>query len=190
MKILFVIYFFCLQMLSVLFCTIFDVKSVYAQTLTDLDKAQKIEQICYFVDLPENKETNDVSIPFKITVIGKSQIQEHLQKVYQSKTRNKKKIKIVHIEKIQELQNTDILFIANSEGKILPEIFEKIKDRAILTISDSKDWCSKGVMVNFYESTSKFPFEINYAAIRKAGIRINALVLENSKIIDVGTIKK
>ena len=70
-----------------------------------------------------------------------------------------------------------IIFISSSEIDNLGQILEAISKSSILTISDTKGFANKGVMINFYLDKNKVRFEINPNAAKQAGLKISSKLL-------------
>ncbi len=121
---------------------------------------------------------NDTSETFEIAIIGNSNIINPLKEIAKNKLINKKKIKIISCKDIQDINIPHILFISTSEKKNLDKILQKVKNKNILTISDSKEFANKGVTINFVIVKGKIKFEINTHAIESTGLQISSQLLK------------
>jgi len=104
---------------------------------------------------------DDTNEPFVIAVIGKTELTESLQLVYSQQEINNKRVIIKEIKELYEIQEAHILFISESEKKNLPKILDVVKLLPILTVSETKGFAEKGVLINFFEDNKRLCFEIN-----------------------------
>jgi len=76
------------------------------------------------------------------------------------------------------------LFISKIDDTQLNSILEIVGSVPVLTISNTTDFAAKGVILNFYETESKTPFEVNFKSLKKSGVYIDAILLDNVKIVE------
>lgn len=81
------------------------------------------------------------------------------------------------------MKECQILFISTPEKEIMLEILSKIKDRPILTVSETNDFCQSGGVINFIAVNNKIRFEINVEAAKRSDLIISSKLLKLSKII-------
>jgi hypothetical protein len=77
----------------------------------------------------------------------------------------------------------EIIFISQSEEEQLDSIVEAIKDTPVLTISDTKGFTQRGVMINFYMESNRVLFEINPKAAIRSGLKISSALLRIARIV-------
>jgi hypothetical protein len=154
-----------------------------AQVPDDKEIAGKIEHLCDFIYWTPGNQMNDTIKPFTIHVIGDQNVYENFKSYFNQKRINKKQVLIKHSNDIEEITDCQILFIGKSLKQKLPDILTQINNKPILTISDSNGFAEMGVLINFYETNSKTPFEINESAVKKTGLGINHLLLKVVKIV-------
>jgi hypothetical protein len=128
-----------------------------------------IIRICGFSTWPGIQDPNK---PFIISIIGKIPRGQY-QDILKYNTVMKRKIIIREINDPGEIKDSDVLFIASSEGYRLDEILRFIEGRPILTFGDTKGFAKKGVMINFYLKRGSPAFEINPNAIKKSFIQVH-----------------
>ncbi|MBF0118963.1 MAG: YfiR family protein [Desulfobacterales bacterium] len=147
-------------------------------------KAGFIEKIAEFITWPSKSEIEDISKPFVIKVIGGEPFDNILTERYKNNKIKKKEVKIYYIDKINEIKESNILFVTKSV-KIEPsEILSFTRDKPILTIGETKNFAKKGGHINFYfTENNTLAFEINESKIRESGLKVDLLLLEVAKII-------
>jgi len=155
----------------------------YAQISEYHIKAVYLQKFTRFIEWPDTSEMKDTSKPFRITVLGAHAFNGILDDIYKNNKIHGKRVEINYIQKIEDLQPCQILFISASKKNRIKSILEKAHERDMLTVSDTPGFGEAGVLINFYIKNDKVLFEINYDAVRKSKIRISYLLLELAKII-------
>ena len=78
---------------------------------------------------------------------------------------------------LEAIKDGDILFICESEQNDFQPLLERLKDRNILTVSDTQNFLEKGGIINFLIKNNKVCFEINRRASRRANLTIRSKLL-------------
>jgi len=146
-------------------------------------KAVALEKISRFIEWPETNSVNDSSKPFIIKVIGENPFGTILENIYSNHKIKNKPIKIEYISSTGEIKDCHLLFISNSKRSELGEITVAIKNKPILTISETKGFAEEGVHVNLLIINNKLRFEINETAIKTSSISVSYLLIKVAKII-------
>ncbi len=142
-------------------------------------KAAFVERFTRFVDWP-NKSDGDI---FKIVVFGENPFDNTLNELFDKTKIKSKYVKIIYTYKLEDLAIADLVFISDSEKKQVKDIIAITNKYSILTIGDSKGFCSKGVHINMYVEGNYIRYEINQKEIEKSQLRISSLLLNSAKII-------
>ena len=160
---------------------LFAEKGAYAQSVEYTVKASFIEKITRFTDW----KYGIGSEYFVINVLGDSPFKGELERMAQKTTLKGRKIRIDYIKSVDEMKECHLLFICSSEKGKLAEILQKMPSTGILTMSDSPNFCKRGVQVNFYiDDSETVKFEMNPAAINAAGLLVDLQLLSMGKIIN------
>ncbi len=146
-------------------------------------KAIFLERFARFVEWPDGTIQNDASRPFIITVIGSNPFNSTLDHLYAKRKIKGRTVQIRYISDPEDIQTSNILFIATSSKKIADAIIAVSQNQPVLTVSDQKGFADRKVHINLYSQNGKFPFEINLHALQKAGLRIDYLLLNMAKIV-------
>ncbi|MCX6272240.1 MAG: YfiR family protein [Bacteroidetes bacterium] len=147
-------------------------------------KAVAFEKLSMFITWPAGNQKSDMSHEFVIAVYGQNPFGDMLEKVYENKKIKDKKVKIVYINNIKQLNECQILFIADVGKEELKKVLGYVKDKPVLTISDSEGYAEAGCFINYYIYESKLRFEINQKAMQDARFIIDYRLLRVSKIIN------
>lgn len=143
-----------------------------------------LERFARFVDWPADDEEQDTTDKFVITVIGNNPFETVLDSLYETKNIKNKEVFVRYISRIEDINNTDILFISESEKENLSEILSYVADKPILTVGDTEGFAERGVHINFFLDKGKIRFEINEKAARASGLYISHLLLNLAKIVE------
>jgi len=153
-------------------------------------KAAFLERFTRFIEWPEESAIVDTSKPFILGVIGENPFGAILEEIYSTQKIRNKKVEIRYISDTNEIPECHLLFISKSEEKALSKILSFAKEKPILTISDTKGFAEKGVLINFSFSENKIRFEINESAVRDSGLSISYLLLRVAKIVNPSGVKQ
>lgn len=91
------------------------------------------------------------------------------------------RLKVDHPSRTDAADTCNIFFIAESESENLPRIIRMSKDLGALTVSDSKGFLDRGVMIEMQMEDGRVSFEVNMAAARAAALTIGAKLLRLAK---------
>src|SRR5207248_1674407 len=86
-------------------------------------------------------------------------------------------------KKIEDIENTHVLFISSSEKGRIAENLKALKGKKILTVGESEQFCRATGMVGFIMSQGSVRFGINVEAAKQAGLKISAELLRLATII-------
>jgi len=146
-----------------------------------------LERFTRFIDWPKDEAGNTNNNSFIISIVGNPEFSSLLKDIYQNQTIQGKTVLIKDIKDIndiEELQNTHLLFIADTADIALANILQQTENSPILTVSDVNGFAKKGVMINFFMSSKqKIRFEINELAIKKSELYISYKLLSVAKIV-------
>lgn len=178
------IYFFrcVLMVLSLLL-----ISPVYSrsQPMEYLLKAGFLEKFARFTDWPEESGVAKDDVPFVICVIGESPFKGTLEKLYNTEKIKQRPVRIRYISDPEEIDDSDLLFVAKSEKKKLDTILAATRSKPILVVGDTRKFGEKGCHINIYiTAKGTLHFEINLKKVKESGLRMQLVLLEIAKIID------
>ncbi len=79
-----------------------------------------------------------------------------------------------------------ILYISKSEKRRLSTLFSRLKNLPVLTVSDIRDFSSRGGMITLTEEQGQLRFQINPLVLQQAGISISSKMMELAEIVNDG----
>jgi hypothetical protein len=146
-------------------------------------KATYIARFTEFIEWPK-EDPDDTSEAITVSIIGKTPHRDILERTFRELKVGTKRVEIRYVSSVEESEGSEILFIAASEEKKVEGIVSYTKDKPILTISDTKGFAERGVIINFYQVRRKVRFEINPSALEDTGLRISSLLLNSARIVE------
>ena len=121
--------------------------------------------------------------PFTIGVLGTKNISDDLRKVAEGKTVGGRRIVMVQIEGQDDWTKCQVLFIASSEKKRLPEILAQAKNLPILTVGETEQFTQQGGIINFTKREGKVRLEVDLKAARQAKLQISSRLLSVADVV-------
>lgn len=143
-------------------------------------KAAFIFNFIRFTEWPPDAFAESTS-PLTIGVLGESPFGAELERAVQTKTINNHAMVVTSCRTLAEAKRCQVLFISVSENHRLAEIFEGLGEAHVLTVGETENFIKSGGMINFYREGNKFRFEINDAATKRVGLKIDSKLLGLSK---------
>jgi len=118
----------------------------------------------------------------KICIYGNDPFGHYIDQL-NSKKAGSKTIKIIRTNIIDNIKSCQVVFlnITPHEEHKLETLLNEIKDSNILTMSDTQNAVDYGVMVGFEIRNNRVTFEINYTAVKSAGLKISSQLLKIAK---------
>lgn len=143
-------------------------------------KSILLRRIPRHFEWPPGSPVNKPNTPFILSVIGQNPFENWLDDLFSRKEIKKKKVEVRYINKVEEIDDTHLLFIARTSRKELNRILDYTSNRPILTVSDTEDYADRGVNVNIIPTEqSTFKLEINEATVRRAGLAIKQTMFKD-----------
>lgn len=160
-----------------------DAKPIGAQSAEYLMKAGFIEKFTRYIEWPLESAVTDTSVPFRITVIGDSPIDLAMEEYYLGQKIFDRIVSVTRIDDIGDLGECEILFIGRVTRRRLQEIIDAVKDKSVLTISESDGNAERGVAINFVFVEGIINFEMNHEVLIEAGFRVSSQLLRLAIIV-------
>ncbi len=148
-------------------------------------KAVFITRILPYIEWPEESGISYKTKPFTIVILGRNPFGSVLEDIYSSeeqKVKNKTVV-IQYVKDIDDINQCDLLFIANHDKEKLYRTLLYVKGKPILTVSDTKGFGQEGVHVNFYIKDNKTRFEFNEQSASNDGFKVDYRLRNIAKIV-------
>jgi hypothetical protein len=146
-------------------------------------KMELIPKFTRFVEWPNQSPVRNPYAPFILGVIGHSPFGDDLDRYFQKQTLKGKGVQIRYCRTLEDLDTCDLVFICASEKDRLKPILARVRQKPILTVSDSPGFAKAGVMVSFLREGNRLAFEVNAATAKEAGIQFGSSFLQVVRIV-------
>jgi hypothetical protein len=165
-------------MKRLLFLLLFITVTLQASLSEDKLKVMLIGKIAKYIVWDENSTSNELCI-----TILKNPFEKIPHQFYKDKKIDGKDVKIKYIENIDELNESDILYIPSSESSQLQTILDSIKGKGIFVISDIRGFAQKSGMLQLYFVSRKIKLKINLQSVKEEHLNIRSTLLRIAKVI-------
>jgi hypothetical protein len=172
-----------LLLIVFLFTGVLQGNKVPAQSRETLLKAGYIEKFIHFVEWPLQTTQKYQGNKIEIAFFGENPISDALRDIFSKSKLQDKEFTITQINSVDQIKDFMILFISGTEIDNLDKILRYTTGKPILTISDSKNFGERGVIINMFQEGNYIRYEINRSSLKMSGLSINSLLLNYAVII-------
>jgi hypothetical protein len=163
---------------------LFAVPSVRGQEGRDLEaevKAAFLVKFAMFVEWPTNAPRSE---PFVIGVLGADPFGARFDAAVRKERIQGRPIVIRRATTAQELDGCQMVFLATNEESRAAEWLGEFRGTPVLTVADQPGFAAAGGMIGFYKESGKVRFEINPAAIERAGLKVSSKLIQVGRRVD------
>jgi hypothetical protein len=147
-------------------------------------KAAFLYKFATYVRWP-SPATADPTAPFLIGVIGSDPFGSSLNDVVRDQTVRGRVIRIRALSRTEQAVHCDLVFISASERGNLARIFAELRGAPVLTVGDMDRFAEQGGMIGLVTTEDNhIRFDINKAAIERAGLRASSQLLQLARIVE------
>jgi len=143
-------------------------------------EAEMLFNLAKFVEWP-SQGSHAGQVTFAI--LGEDDLAGVIASVLSRKTINGRDVFVRCVRRVEDVKGSQVLFIASSEEKRIPEVLEALRDHSVLTVAEVTGFAALGGMVEFVHQDDKVRFEINLGSAERARLKISAKVLALAKIV-------
>ncbi|MCU7837160.1 MAG: YfiR family protein [gamma proteobacterium symbiont of Taylorina sp.] len=137
-----------------------------------------------FIDWPNNDKDK-----FVITLIDENPFGKLLDELYKDKTIHDKSIEIHYVTRIDDIKDTDILFITLDNKSEMQKVIKYAQKQSILTISEHRGFAQRGGIIQLNFVMQKTQLKINYDSAVKSNIKISAPLLAIAQHVIKGEVQ-
>jgi len=148
-----------------------------------LVKAAFLYNFAKFVHWPETAFRSPDE-PVLLCILGTSPFGNALKTIEKSEVIPERNLSVKLCKNIGEVSGCHMLFISSSESENLSSILSAIQTMPMLTVSDSKGFAQRGVMINLVRIDNKMRFEINTEAVNKMPFTLSSNLLKLAIIVN------
>ncbi|MGC3959778.1 MAG: YfiR family protein [Verrucomicrobiota bacterium] len=131
------------------------------------------------VEWPTNAFASDTT-PVVLGVLGKDPVDKALDEIVAGRTAQNRKVQVVRFTSVEQITNCQVLYISESERRKLDSIFDALRGRPILTVSDMKGFEARG-MITLVRSNASINLRINLEATRQARLQLSSRLIRLDK---------
>lgn len=106
-------------------------------------------------------------------------IEEHIK----GRTVLDRRLEIIRSDNIADLATCRMIFISASRAGLSRRIVSALKEKSILTVSETRDFVADGGMINFITENNKIRLQINQTAADLANLKISSKLLRVAKTV-------
>jgi hypothetical protein len=143
-------------------------------------KAAFLYHFAQFVEWP-SEALKDAGTPLTYCTIGEDPFQGALDAALNGKTIGEHPLRVRHVKQEQDARGCQVVFIGESEKKLLGSVLANLKGNAVLIVGESEHFVQNGGTIGFLEEENKIRFEINLEAAEKAKLKISSKLLALAK---------
>ena len=140
-------------------------------------KAAYLYNFTKFIEWPDGKAV------LQLCLLGKNAVTGALE-AFKDKTVGERRLVLTYPEASSNLAECDLLFIGEQEDRHLERILAVTQGRRMLVVGDGEGNAQRGTMFNFYSEGGRIRFEINYAAVRRSGLKISSKLLSLGRMVE------
>ena len=129
-----------------------------------------------YVEWPE-APASGAQLPFEVGAFATPAVTDELVAAAREQTVNGRPIVVRRLERGDSLDGLSLLFVARSHAARLGELLAAVKDRPVLTVTETDLGIATGSMVNFVVIDDKVKFDISLTAAERSRLRISARLL-------------
>ena len=163
----------CKKILLLLLLSLFST-DLFAVSETQI-KAVFLEKFTHLIEWPEETETS-----FVVCVLNDEAFADALEEIYQVKTFKNRQVKVLNINKKEDIKECQLLFIGKETSQI-NKVLKHIEGKPILTVSDDKENVPEDVMITMFLNKSRFKYIINNKAAQDVNVKISHLLLRSAQ---------
>lgn len=143
-------------------------------------KATYLYNFAKFTEWPVGKRP--AGAPLIICIFGGDPFRGSLAKLTRGKSIETHPLAVQHLSSLENVRNCDILFVSAMESKNFQKQRAALPLQSTLIVGETADFLENGGQIQFFIEESKVRFAVHLPAVEKAGLKIDARVLNIAKI--------
>lgn len=147
-------------------------------------KAAFLFNFTRFVEWPE--AAAQPSAPFRLCVVADPATTAVIQKTMQGEMVNGRASQTTVPTKPEDARACQILFVGRSENGRVAPLLAAVRDRPVLTVSDTARFTSRGGMIEFVREDDRVRFDVNLGAAKRSGLQISSRLLRVARNVEGG----
>lgn len=145
-------------------------------------KAVFLFNFVQFVDWPAAAFPTSTT-PLIIGVLGNDPFGPFLDATVRGETVRGRPLEVRRYQTVNEIGTCHVLYISSSEEGRLDDILSDLKDRPVLTVSETAGFDQRGGMIRFVSERSRIRLRINPDAAEAANLTISSKLLQAAEVV-------
>lgn len=125
----------------------------------------------------------DEHAPLVIGILGSDPYGDYLDETVRGEKVGGRALVVERYRSVDDVVACQVLFISSSEARRFPEIFARLRQRPILTVTDAGGAGQAGGIIRFFTENNHVRLQIDVAAAKTAGLTISSKLLRAADII-------
>lgn len=175
------------RLLSILVFLASGPAQTHGQVVKDYDlKAVFLYNFAQFVDWPASA-FQGIDSPLVICVLGSDPFGGSLDELTRNEVIGTHPLKVRRHRQVEAAGDCHILFIDKSETDRLDYILSNLRDRPVLTVSETEEFAARGGMIRFLTKDNKIRLAINQDAAKSANLALSSKLLKAAQnVVETG----
>ena len=145
-------------------------------------KAAFLYNFAKFVEWPA-EALGDANQTFNICFAGDKSIGQDLQQVVSGKSITNHAIRIIQVHTPAESRICHILFLTSETFSEESHFLALLRDASVLTVGETKGFCNRGGIINFWIDSEHVRFEISPKASQRAHLLASSRLLRLARVV-------
>lgn len=145
-------------------------------------KAAVVLKLARFVEWPAATFA-DSRASMIIAVLGRAPIAGSLQGLVETGTGSGRPLRVIRVDRVEDLPACHILFVSASEKRRLEGILRAVESQPVLTVSDMEWFARAGGTIRLGFDEERLRMRVNLAAAEGAGLTISSRLLHLAEIV-------
>lgn len=146
-------------------------------------KAAFLYNFATFVDWPNDKFA-DASSPMVFCILGEDPFGASLDDLVHDKSIKGRGIVVYREEKLNGHENCHVMFVTESWGQGIGDIFNALAGLDILTVGDMDRFAHDGGMINMVRRRNNIRFQINLLVVSRTRLKMSSKLLNLAEIVE------
>ncbi len=121
--------------------------------------------------------TASTDLPTRFCVFGDDRAVFKQLRAYAQQSVKNRSVTVSQYYSLQHASSCDVMYISQSEYRILGELLDTVREFPILTISDIPEFIALGGMLELRQLGSKMQFLVNRQCVERAGLGMGSELL-------------
>jgi hypothetical protein len=155
-------------------------QQAWSQGLQNPEYSIKAAFLCKFgnyVEWPARSGSSGTAPEFRIGVFASTEFVDELISVARGQTVSGQPIVVRRLERGDSVDGLNILFVARTHAERTAEALRAVRDRPVLTVTESDQGLANSAMVNFVIIDNKVRFDVSLVAAERGKLKISARLL-------------